>query len=132
MLQLPSAWSNYLDKNDRGASCLGQLAGLNDKKAMYQKAVETLGNPQATTLFLVTRPQKGALLEAQRASHELAALNIKNQQLIINGILNQPTDAVSQTIFKQQQADLQNMPVTLDQLLQVSNPIASIQRIGIS
>lgn len=132
MLQLPSAWSNYLDKNDRGASCLGQLAGLNDKKAMYQKAVETLGNPQATTLFLVTRPQKGALLEAQRASHELAALNIKNQQLIINGILNQPTDAVSQTIFKQQQADLQNMPVTLDQLPKLAIPLRAYNVLGLA
>lgn len=30
MLQLPSAWNNFLDENTTGVSCLGQLSGLGD------------------------------------------------------------------------------------------------------
>ena len=38
MLQLPSAWSNFISENTHGASCLGQLAGLESKK----KSTKTL------------------------------------------------------------------------------------------
>lgn len=58
MLQLPSAWNNFLDENTTGVSCLGQLSGLGDKKDMYEKAVATLADKQQTTLILVTRAQK--------------------------------------------------------------------------
>ncbi|GBG95734.1 arsenical pump-driving ATPase [Ligilactobacillus salitolerans] len=123
LLQLPSAWNNYLDENDRGASCLGQLAGMDDKKAMYEKAVVTLNDPELTTLMLVTRPQKASLLEADRAAQELAAIGIKNQQLIINGTLKDPTDLPSQTIFTQQQNDLAQMPASLKELAQFEVPL---------
>ncbi len=32
MLQLPSAWNTFIDENTTGASCLGQLSGLEDRK----------------------------------------------------------------------------------------------------
>lgn len=32
MLQLPSAWSNFINESTHGASCLGQLSGLESKK----------------------------------------------------------------------------------------------------
>lgn len=78
MLQLPAAWSNYLDENTTGTSCLGQLSGLGDKKEIYEHAVETLSDSKATTLMLVTRPQRAAMLEVKRASKELSVLGIKN------------------------------------------------------
>lgn len=40
MLQLPSAWSNFISENTHGASCLGQLAGLESKKEVYKNAVK--------------------------------------------------------------------------------------------
>ncbi|PJE91823.1 arsenical pump-driving ATPase [Limosilactobacillus fermentum] len=123
MLQLPSAWNNYLAENERGASCLGQLAGMGDKKAIYAKAVATLSNGDLTTLMLVTRPQKAALLEAARAAQELAAIGMTNQQLIINGTLKTPTDHASQAIFAQQQADLQQMPAVLKKFAQYEVPL---------
>ena len=82
MLQLPSAWSDFLDENTTGTSCMGQLSGLGDKQEMYRLAVETLADEQQTTLLLVTRPQSGPILEAYRASLELRDLGIENQQLI--------------------------------------------------
>ena len=36
MLQLPSAWSNFISESTDGASCLGQLSGLESKKAVYK------------------------------------------------------------------------------------------------
>ncbi len=76
MLQLPSAWSNYLDQNHEGASCLGQLAGLGDQKTTYEKAVATLNDGMLTTLLLVTRPQRASLVETRRAADELAQIGI--------------------------------------------------------
>ena len=71
MLQLPSAWSNFISESTHGASCLGQLAGLEEKKDTYKEAVNTLANGALTTLVLVARPEKAPPLEADRASQEL-------------------------------------------------------------
>lgn len=132
MLQLPSAWNNYLAENERGASCLGQLAGMGDKKAIYAKAVATLSNGDLTTLMLVTRPQKAALLEAARVAQELAAIGMTNQQLIINGTLKTPTDHASQAIFAQQQADLQQMPAVLKKFAQYEVPLRAYNVTGLN
>lgn len=132
MLQLPSASNNYLAENERGASCLGQLAGMGDKKAIYAKAVATLSNGDLTTLMLVTRPQKAALLEAARAAQELAAIGMTNQQLIINGTLKTPTDHASQAIFAQQQADLQQMPAVLKKFAQYEVPLRAYNVTGLN
>ena len=40
MLQLPSAWSGFISESTHGASCLGQLSGLESKKEIYKKAVD--------------------------------------------------------------------------------------------
>ncbi len=87
LLQLPTAWSGFLDESTHGASCLGPLAGLEDKKEMYKEAVQALANTKQTTLMLVTRPETSPLLEATRASKELGELGINNQILLINGVM---------------------------------------------
>ena len=113
MLQLPSAWNNFLDENTTGVSCLGQLSGLGDKKNMYEKAVGTLADEKQTTLILVTRPQKAPLVESERASEELLKLGIENQKLVVNGLLEVYDDAISEEIHSEQQSDLNNMPKPL-------------------
>ncbi|MCF1684415.1 arsenical pump-driving ATPase [Tetragenococcus halophilus] len=115
MLQLPSAWKNYLDENQSATPPLGQLSGAVDKKEMYDLAVNTLADSEKTTLMLVTRPQKGSLLEAERASKELEETGIENQTLIINGVLEEATDKVSQEFYEIQQTDLKQMPDRLAQ-----------------
>ena len=116
MLQLPSAWSNFIKDNTHGASCLGQLAGLEDKKEMYKKAVRTLADNEKTTLILVARPDKSPLVEAERASNELKDLQIKNQLLIINGVLKGEDDKLSEGIFIKQEGALKNIPKGLNDL----------------
>ncbi len=113
MLQLPSAWSNFISESTHGASCLGQLSGLEDKKEVYRNAVDTLANAKLTTLVLVSRPEESPLKEAERASLELADLGVKNQILIINGIILDYDDEISTRLFKKQQRALTNLPAGL-------------------
>ncbi len=74
MLQLPSAWSTFISESTHGASCLGQLSGLEERKGIYKQAVETLSDANATRLVLVSRPEIAPLKEAARSSHELQLL----------------------------------------------------------
>lgn len=110
MLQLPSAWSNFISESTHGASCLGQLAGLEDKKEVYKNAVSNLADKEKTTLILVSRPEPSPLIEAERASKELQDLGINNQILVINGVLEEHDDKLSIAIFDKQQKALKDIP----------------------
>jgi len=110
ILQLPSAWTDFISESTHGASCLGQLSGLESKKETYKKAVENLSDKSLTTLVLVTRPDKTPLNEVARASKELSEIGIKNQILVINGILENYDDDLSESIFNKQKLALENMP----------------------
>uniref|UniRef100_UPI001E2BDB3B arsenical pump-driving ATPase n=1 Tax=Methanosarcina mazei TaxID=2209 RepID=UPI001E2BDB3B len=113
LMQLPSAWSNFISESTHGASCLGQLSGLESRKEIYKQAVETLSNKDMTTLILVSRPEEEPLKEAERASQELQDLGVNNQILIINGVLQSYDDTVSQSLFEKQQEALRDMPQSL-------------------
>lgn len=113
MLQLPSAWSNFISESTHGASCLGQLSGLEDKKEMYKQAVATLADGKLTTLVLVSWPEGSPLKEAERASKELADLGVHNQLLIINGVLSAFDDGISESLYAKQQKALADMPAEL-------------------
>lgn len=116
MLQLPSAWTNFISESTHGASCLGQLSGLEDEKETYKFAVDTLADGKLTSLVLVARPEETPLLEANRASHELSELGINNQILIINGLLSGHDDEVSEAFYKKQKESLDNMPEAIKNL----------------
>ena len=110
MLQLPSAWSNFISENTHGASCLGQLSGLESKKEVYKSAVATLANKDKTTLILVSRPEASPLKEAERASRELQDIGVNNQILVINGVLKEHDDSLSTAIYNKQQDALKDIP----------------------
>jgi arsenite-transporting ATPase len=86
LMTLPTAWTGFLDTNTTGNSCLGPLAGLQQQRVIYENAVAALADGQRTTLVLVSRAQKAALAEAERTSGELAAIGVRNQRLILNGL----------------------------------------------
>jgi arsenite-transporting ATPase len=86
LMTLPTAWSGFLENNTSGTSCLGPLAGLQKQRVIYEGAVAALADGAHTTLVLVSRPQRAALDEAERTSGELAALGVRNQRLILNGV----------------------------------------------
>ena len=116
MLQLPSAWTSFISESTHGASCLGQLSGLEEEKETYKYAVDTLADGKLTSLVLVARAEETPLLEANRASFELAELGINNQILIINGLLSGHDDEVSEAFYKKQKEALDNMPEDIKDL----------------
>ena len=114
MLQLPSAWSQFISTSTHGASCLGQLSGLESRKSLYRQAVETLADLALCSL-LVARPDRPRFWADQRPP-ELAKLGIGGQQLIINGLLEKTDDPVTRELFAKQQAALGEMPQRLKKL----------------
>jgi len=58
LLQLPGAWSGFLEAGKGDASCLGPLAGLEKQRTQYKSAVEALADPLQTRLVLVARAQQ--------------------------------------------------------------------------
>ncbi|URZ18582.1 arsenical pump-driving ATPase [Clostridium felsineum] len=133
MLQLPSAWSNFISESNHGASCLGPLAGLEDKKEMYKNAVEALSDSRTTTLILVAKPEYSPLKEAERASLELKSIGINNQILVINGILykNNDEDEISNSLYEKQQEALKYIPEDLRKLEVYNIPLRSYNVTGI-
>ncbi len=131
MLQLPSAWSNFISESTHGASCLGQLSGLESKKEVYKKAVETLADGALTTLILVSRPEEAPLKEAERASKELAEIGVKNQTMVINGVLTSYDDRTSESLYKKQQNALTEMPNGLQRITTYMVPLRAYNITGI-
>lgn len=133
LLQLPTAWNGFLEESTHGASCLGPLSGLADKKELYSSAVTALSEPTKTTLALITRPEPSALLEAERASNELKEIGIKNQLLIINGLLqdHNQEDEISSAFYQRQRDALQMLPENLKNTVTYSLPYVPFSLTGI-
>ena len=123
MLQLPSAWSNFISESTHGASCLGQLAGLESKKEVYKNAVANLADGKKTTLILVSRPEPSPLKEAERAASELRDIGVENQILVMNGVLQGHDDFLSTAIYNKQQNALNNIPKGLKDIKTYEIPL---------
>src|SRR5688572_661830 len=76
LLELPAAWSSYIQTASGGVSCLGPLAGLAVHRDLYARTHTALADPVQTAIVLVARPETSALLEAERTRRELAELGI--------------------------------------------------------
>jgi arsenite/tail-anchored protein-transporting ATPase len=61
LLQLPAPWSGLLEQNERGASCLGPVAGQAEQRERYAATVRAMSDPEQTAVVLVTRPEATAL-----------------------------------------------------------------------
>jgi arsenite-transporting ATPase len=60
LLSLPATWSNFLESNVGGTSCLGPLAGLKSQQALYEASRHALTDLAATTLIILSRPEREA------------------------------------------------------------------------
>jgi arsenite-transporting ATPase len=119
LLQLPGAWSGFLDEGKGDASCLGPLAGLEKQRSQYKSAVDALADPMRSRLILVARAQQATLREVARTHEELAAIVLSQQYLIINGILPPAEarhDPLAAAICKREQQALTTMPDVLKAL----------------
>lgn len=106
LLTLPSAWSGFMESNTTGTSCLGPLAGLQAQQQLYRDTVRALSDAAVTTLVLVTRPEVTALREAARTSGELAALGVKNQHLVVNGVFKASDSSDLLAVALQQRGEI--------------------------
>ena len=119
LLQLPGAWSGFLEEGKGDASCLGPLAGLEKQRTQYKEAVDALANPQRTRLVLVARAQISTLRETARTHEELAGIGLSKQYLVINGVLPKSEaleDPLAQAIYAREQKVLASIPKILTDL----------------
>ncbi|MDT7466971.1 arsenite efflux transporter ATPase subunit ArsA [Citrobacter portucalensis] len=135
LLQLPGAWSSFIESNPDGASCLGPMAGLEKQREQYAHAVEALSDPERTRLVLVARLQKSTLQEVARTHEELAAIGLKNQYLVINGVLPKAEaehDSLAAAIWQREQEALANLPSGLSELPTDSLYLQPLNMVGVS
>lgn len=119
LLQLPGAWSGFLEEGKGDASCLGPLAGLEKQRTQYKAAVDALADPQRTRLILVARAQRATLREVARTHEELAAIGLSQQYLVVNGVLplaEAENDTLAAAICQREQLALAAIPEAIKQL----------------
>jgi arsenite-transporting ATPase len=134
LLQLPGAWSGFIETNPGGASCLGPLSGLEKQRQRYADAVKALSDPDRTRLILVARAQKGTLDEVARTHQELAAIGLSRQHLVINGVLPEREaahDALAAAIRRHEQEALAAMPALLRTLPIDHLPLKAVNLVGV-
>jgi len=86
LLELPAAWTNFIETNVGGTSCLGPLSGLGAQKELYAASNTALRSAEQTTMVLVARPDHSSLKEAERTRAELSELGVTNLILVLNGV----------------------------------------------
>jgi arsenite-transporting ATPase len=134
LLQLPDAWSGFIETNPGGASCLGPLSGLEKHRQRYAEAVKALSDPDRTRLILVARAQNGTLGEVARTHQELAAIGLSSQHLVINGVLPEREvghDALAAAIRRHEQEALAAMPAVLRNLPTDHLPLKAGNLVGV-
>ena len=111
LLNLPSAWNDFIATNQTGSSCLGPIAGLKDQKNLYEQVLSALKDPRKTLLILVARAESMSFLEAERASGELRELGLGNQHLIVNGLFSTSSDdGIARSLAEKSRQALSTIP----------------------
>ncbi|MBT0653211.1 arsenical pump-driving ATPase [Geomobilimonas luticola] len=133
LLSLPAAWSDFIDTNSGGTSCLGPLAGLKAQHLLYETTRKALADPAQTMVVVVSRPDEAPLNEAARASAELRELGVTNQHLIINGVieLTHPDDPIAVALRERSMKALSNLPQGLKELPKTELPLRGTELVGI-
>ena len=127
LLTLPAAWTNFIETNTTGTSCLGPLAGLQSQRDIYRASLAALADQSVTTVVLVARPEPSALTEAARTAAELSALGITHQRLVVNGVFvaTDPTDRMAQALEARGRDALLALPTALSLLPRSEIPLFS-------
>ncbi|MFW5968069.1 MAG: arsenical pump-driving ATPase, partial [Persicimonas sp.] len=133
LLQLPAAWTSFIETNERGASCLGPTSGLKNQQERYAEAMEVLGDGERTTLVLVTRPERDALAEAERTRVELEKQGVDNQLLVINGVFEATDrdDEVALKLEARSKTALDEIPDGLADLRSLQVPLKPHNVVGL-
>lgn len=133
LLELPAAWTGFLESNMGGTSCLGPLAGLKQQQVMYDASRRALVDADKTVLVLVARPERSALREADRTRHELSSIGVKRMELVVNGLFTPSDggDVVAVAMAQRGAAALRTIPEGLRFLPRTDLPLLSFGLVGI-
>jgi arsenite-transporting ATPase len=133
MLELPAAWSGFLEAAPGEVSCLGPLSGLKTQRERYASTVRALADPTLTAMVLVARPDRFALMEAARTSSELSGLNLKNQFLVLNGVFHATdrADPLALAVERRAVEALAQMPEELTSLPRTQVPLLGWNVVGL-
>lgn len=133
LLELPAAWSTFIDTNIGGTSCLGPLSGLEAQQSLYAASRAALRDEAQTTLILVARPDMPSLREAERTLGELHHLGIRNVRLMINGVFHAHgmTDAIAVALEARGREALDDMPAALGRLPRIDVPLLPFGLVGV-
>ena len=133
LLELPAAWSRFLDASTTGASCLGPLSALTAQRGLYAAARDALADAATTTVVLVARPDLTSLAEADRAREELAALGVRNLRFVVNGVFaaTDRTDTIAIDLESRGRRALDALPAGLAALSRVTLPLIAYPVVGI-
>ena len=133
LLELPAAWSSFIETSVGGTSCLGPLSGLTANQALYAASKAALCDAAQTMLVLVARPERPSLAEAERTRRELDDLGIRNVRLILNGVFraHDVRDAVAVAMEDRARGSIEHMPAGLRALPRVDVPLLPFELVGI-
>ena len=133
LLELPAAWSTFIDTNVGGTSCLGPLSGLKAQQSLYAASHAALRDEAQTTLVLVARPDVPSLAEAERTRSELHQLGIRNVRLILNGVFHaqDTSDPTAAALETRGRVALEHMPAGLRSLQRADIPLLPFGLVGV-
>ena len=133
LLELPAAWTGFLESNVGGSSCLGPLAGLKAQQGLYGSSRAALVDGDRTILVLVSRADGAALAEAERTRDELAKIGITRQELVINGIFaaSDTRDTVAAAMQRRGEEALATMSIGLGRLPRLDLPLLPFGLVGV-
>lgn len=114
LLNLPSAWNDFIESNQTGSFCLGPVSGLKEQKKLFEQVLASLKNPKKTLLTFVTRPEPMAFSEVSKTAQELQQMGLTNNHLIINGIFKASSnDKIALSFEKKTTEAINSIPENL-------------------
>ncbi|MBI5610688.1 MAG: arsenical pump-driving ATPase [Deltaproteobacteria bacterium] len=133
LLELPAAWTDFLESNTTGATCLGPLSGLKVQRQVFATALQALRDPAQTLVVLVARAEPATLREASRTASELSALGIHSLQLLLNGVFRDPAhaDPLAQAWTRRTEQALASIPENLQGLATQEVPLLAQAPLGL-
>lgn len=133
MLELPAAWTGFLETAPGEVSCLGPLTGLKTQRERYARTVRALGDPTLTEVVIVARPDRVALIEAARTSSELRGLGLKKQFFALNGVLHTTGggDPLAIAVERRAAQALSHTPDELRELPRTEIPLLGWNVVGV-
>ena len=133
LLELPAAWSGFLETAPGEVSCLGPLSGLKTQRERYARTVSALADPALTAIVLVARLDRVALLEAARTGSELRNLGMTNQLLVLNGVFHatDPGDPLAAAVERREAEAISHIPDELVHLQRMEVPLLGRNIVGL-